>query len=298
MKLLEGQDFTIENGLMVFTREYLLNRGYCCRSGCRNCPYGFKKESIDRNSPRVVSLVPSWTETLIEANVNVVGCTRYCVHPKEKVKNLSKVGGTKKIEIRAIEQLNPDFILLDREENTIQMAELASDRAIVTDITSVKDVGPALGMMAKTFGSSKLLSFATAWERIAKAPAKKILIDQLPGVIEWVKKSEGEIKTVLYIIWKTPYMAVSRETFIGSVLEKFGVGDKIPQFESKYPEITLSDYRIEDTLLLFSSEPFPFERDKGKIMELGYPAAIVDGEKFSWFGVRSMRFLEGALGTG
>ncbi len=42
-KLEEGKDYTIENGLLIFTKEYLLRRGHCCRSGCRNCPYGFRK---------------------------------------------------------------------------------------------------------------------------------------------------------------------------------------------------------------------------------------------------------------
>jgi hypothetical protein len=39
--LVEGKDYYIENGLYVFTEQYLLKRGYCCQSGCRHCPYGF-----------------------------------------------------------------------------------------------------------------------------------------------------------------------------------------------------------------------------------------------------------------
>jgi hypothetical protein len=42
--LVEGVDYVMENGLLVFTREYHLKRGYCCQSGCRNCPYGFKRD--------------------------------------------------------------------------------------------------------------------------------------------------------------------------------------------------------------------------------------------------------------
>ena len=39
--LVEGLDFYFEKGLMVLTRHYLLNRGYCCKNKCRHCPYGY-----------------------------------------------------------------------------------------------------------------------------------------------------------------------------------------------------------------------------------------------------------------
>jgi hypothetical protein len=47
-KALTEEDYYFENGLMVFTKTYHLKRGYCCKSGCRHCPYGFKKESNDK----------------------------------------------------------------------------------------------------------------------------------------------------------------------------------------------------------------------------------------------------------
>lgn len=36
---LEETDYYIENGKYVFTEQYLLNRGFCCNSNCRHCPY-------------------------------------------------------------------------------------------------------------------------------------------------------------------------------------------------------------------------------------------------------------------
>jgi hypothetical protein len=42
--LREGIDYYIENGRYVFTEHFLRQRGYCCQSGCRHCPYGFQKE--------------------------------------------------------------------------------------------------------------------------------------------------------------------------------------------------------------------------------------------------------------
>jgi urocanate hydratase len=49
----EGEDYYLERGNWVFTAKYLLNRGYCCRSGCRHCPYGFVKEEGKKSSPQI-----------------------------------------------------------------------------------------------------------------------------------------------------------------------------------------------------------------------------------------------------
>lgn len=291
-KLKEGRDFTFENGLMVLSREYLLQRGYCCRSGCRNCPYGFKKETVVKVTPRVVSLVPSWTETLIAAGVNVVGRTKYCIHPKAKVIGIPEVGGTKKIDPAALDALNPDLILIDREENSLEIAEFAGERAFVSDITDIKQVGPTLGKMAQAFSAISLLEFATRWEKVCGVKNPKTNILNLPGVLEWISPPQNEIESILYLIWKKPLMAASKDTFIGSVLSWLGLAEQLENFPSRYPEITLSKYDKDKTLLLFSSEPYPFAKEKELINSLGFPAAIVDGEKYSWFGIRSLEFLE------
>jgi hypothetical protein len=43
--LVEGKDYYLEGGLIVFTEDFLKRRGFCCESGCRHCPYGFNKNS-------------------------------------------------------------------------------------------------------------------------------------------------------------------------------------------------------------------------------------------------------------
>ena len=94
---IEGRDYTLRNdGAWIFTREYLLSRGTCCQSICLNCPYEHSKENLKIESMRpVISMVPSWTETLVHARARVVGRTRFCVHPTDAVKNVSVLGGTK-----------------------------------------------------------------------------------------------------------------------------------------------------------------------------------------------------------
>ena len=88
--------------------------------------------------PKVVSLVPSWTETLIEANVNVIGRTRFCIYPAQKVKDIAVVGGTKSVNIDQLSRLQPDFIVVDQQENTREMADQlthANHKLIITNIT-------------------------------------------------------------------------------------------------------------------------------------------------------------------
>jgi hypothetical protein len=41
----EGIDYVIENGLLIFTKEYHLKRGYCCKNRCRNCPWNYGREA-------------------------------------------------------------------------------------------------------------------------------------------------------------------------------------------------------------------------------------------------------------
>src|SRR5688572_17155463 len=116
-ELVEGKDYYInEKGLWVFTAGYHLRRGYCCGSGCLHCPYGYGKNSstgadVDKSSSfidstdhlgnilqipfppkRIISLVPSQTELLFDLGLEneVVGITKFCVHPEEKIKQKEK----------------------------------------------------------------------------------------------------------------------------------------------------------------------------------------------------------------
>jgi ABC-type hemin transport system substrate-binding protein len=115
--LIEGRDYVIENGFTVFTSRFLWERGHCCGNGCRNCPYSFP------NDKKVVSLVPSWTDTLVCCSVDVIGRTRFCVHPAEQVQSIPKVGGTKQCDFERINGLDPDLVVLDKEENAKELLD-------------------------------------------------------------------------------------------------------------------------------------------------------------------------------
>ena len=79
------------------------------------------------------------------------------------------------------------------------------------------------------------------------------------------------------------------------LLQKVGLGDFLDAYEKPYPEISNEDLPREDTLYLFSSEPFPFERYVEELEGLGFNGVLVDGEFYSWFGSRSYRQLKAYL---
>lgn len=248
-----------------------------------------------RADPRIVCLVPSWTETLLLADIPVLGRTRYCCLPHELMSSIPIIGGTKRIAPLRLESLDPDLIILDKEENSTEIAAIAGDRALVTHITSLADVLLALQYISEVLSSDKLGEYADEWRNVLAHPPPKRPIEDLPGIIEWIHPLKGRVDTILYMIWNNPSMAISRNTFLGSVFRYLGHGEKFYQSSNPYPEVRLSDFNPSTTLLLFSTEPYPFHKDLSSIKELGFPSALVDGESFSWFGVRSLRFLQAAL---
>ncbi len=240
---------------------------------------------------RIVSLVPSWTETLIEAGVNVVGRTRYCIHPEATVKSIPVVGGTKDINWNRVGELKPDLLLLDKEENPKKIAEASPFPFVATHVTDLHSVSRELEMLAEQFANRTLNEWAVRWRQIEARKFNRPLYDT-PGILEWWRKPAQPIEQILYVIWKNPFMAVSRETFIGSVLSALGLEGLLPTQTKKYFEFELKNYDPQSTLLLLSTEPYPFAREREYVESLGFPCALIDGEKMSWFGVRTLRFLE------
>lgn len=245
---------------------------------------------------RVVSLVPSWTETLLACGVEVVGRTRYCIHPAELVKSIPVVGGTKDLDLQKLEAAKPDLLLVDQEENLPWMASPGAWKVHCTHVSRTADVPFELEELARVLGNEQLKELAGSWRsELAKPVFSGRPAIELQGVQEWLRKPTSEPETILYLIWRDPWMAVSPLTFIGSMLSRLGYGDRLHSFQEKYPKIELADFDPSRTLLLFSSEPFPFAKKIPELLPLGFPCAIVDGESYSWFGNRALRFLEKAL---
>lgn len=226
---------------------------------------------------KVVSFVPSLTETLIECGVDVVGRTRYCIHPTS-AKEIPVVGGTKNANWSKVYELNCDLVLFDREENTAEMAEECQLPYYATHVSDIKSLARELMTLGERLKNSALIKLA----RRAEA------VDALTP-----PSSPGSEKKVVYMIWKNPWMAVGPKTFIADVLAK--TGREIFPFEEKYPVVHLDDLKDKNIEVYFSSEPYPFLREQEQLSHLGFTHRFVDGEHFSWFGIRSLRYLESIL---
>ena len=244
---------------------------------------------------KIISMVPSWTETLLCAGVEVVGRTRFCIHPPHKVNDIPIVGGTKDIKWEKIRKLSTDFLLLDREENTKEMAEESHLQNLVSHICSIKDIAPFLKTLSQQLENQMLLDYSQRWQKVQEHLIVKKPLNQILGIKEWITPLKSTCENFVYLIWRDPWMCVSPNTFIGSVFEKLGFGEYHWGNEHKYPQIDLKLFDPQKTLLLCSTEPYPFHRKKDELRDLGFSCAIVDGEPYSWFGYRALSFLENGL---
>lgn len=250
---------------------------------------------------KVISFVPSWTETLIEAGVDVVGRTRYCIHPAHKAVFLPVVGGTKKIMIENCKALNPDFISFDREENNLEMTQLCDEyglKWIATHVVDLRSCGESLLLLSRKLNNKQLADWGQAYLdfsalNLSYQQRKKLYRSMLleSSNDQFLNLDFVHNQTVKYLIWRKPLMMVSRDTFIGSMLAHIGLNVEVQN--KRYPQ--LEENSLLNSFCLFSSEPYPFEKDYRSFMDEGVRGVLVDGEKLSWYGIRALRFLESAL---
>lgn len=239
---------------------------------------------------RVVSMVPSWTETLLEAGVDVVGRTRFCIHPADIVKGVPVVGGTKSWDLEKVRALAPDVVLLDREENPRELAAECPVPYVDTHVSSLETLASELDRLAALFGNERLADFARELRAVLGRPRRSRFLPPpgLQGLLGDLPAANTN--DVVYLIWKDPWMAAGRGTFIASVLEFLGAR-LAPLPEGKYPRVG-DDVLRSGAILLFSSEPYPFEKKRRDLEATGLGGFLVDGEGYSWFGIRAINFLK------
>lgn len=243
---------------------------------------------MHQKKAKIVSLVPSWTETLLVANLNVVGRTRFCIHPAKMVGGIPAVGGTKNPKIEEIIALAPDFVILDKEENKKEMAEAleaAGIEILVSHVTGLESAAQFLDILAEKFSSTVLGDFGAEY-RLVMANQNQVSREKFFGEIILRSNSEIDFTNLEYVIWKKPFMVIGKDTFIAEVFKIGGVELLRPV---KYPEVT--EEELKNKFCLFSSEPYPFEKEFSVLGEQGFKGALVDGEKVSWYGVRNLKFL-------
>ena len=231
---------------------------------------------IPRTPERIISLVPSQTELLFDLGLEdrIVGITKFCIHPGEKVKGKTIIGGTKNFHLDVIRDLQPDLIIGNKEENYAEgIRELQqqypvrmSDKANLEEALDMKqEIGKLTAAAGRAAGLIKIIR--REFQRLAPAVP-------IPAA---------------YFIWKEPYMTVGQGTFIQDMLARAGFAN-VFQYLSRYPEVSKAEIRAANPrVILLSSEPYPFrEKHLQEFRELCPRALVklVDGEMFSWYGSR------------
>ena len=235
-------------------------------------------------SPRIVSLVPSITELVCALGLrdHLVGRTGFCIHPAGAVRPVPKVGGTKTVNLAKIRRLAPTHVIVNVDENRKETADALATfvpHVIITHPLAPED-NPAL---------YRLLGDAFGRKREAEALCAEF------------ERACGEARggypsrKVLYLIWRDPWMTVSRDTYVSRMLACFGLHTVPEQGEKRYPELHDLAACAAD-LVLLSSEPYRFrERHLAEVEALtGRPTRLIDGEMTSWYGPRAiegMRYL-------
>ncbi len=240
------------------------------------------------NAPkRIVSIVPSQSELLWDLGLRneLVGITKFCIHPHKMFSSVERVGGTKQLNIDKIRALKPDLIIGNKEENEqSQILELQKEFKVwMSDIYNLENSLDMIGKLGEVVNRT----------------------DEANQMSERIKVSFIHLKqysgTALYLIWNNPFMAAGKSTFIGDMIYKMGlhncldieVNQEILNHianKHRYPELSVEIIKsLNPTFIFLSSEPYPFKDVHVKELHEYLPNSkviLVDGEMFSWYGSR------------
>ena len=212
--------------------------------------------------PRIVSLVPSLTETLLAWRIEPIAVTRFCEQP-----HLEAVGGTKDPNVARVVELAPDLVLVNDEENRREDHDALVAAGLdvhVVSITSVRDVGPQLAALRA---------------RLDLDPEDLVL-----------PPAESERLRAFVPIWRRPWMSLSASTYGSSLLAHIGIGNALADVPDRYPEVDLED--VVADVVLAPSEPYPFGERFRTELEVVAPVVFVDGQDLFWWGTRTPAAIE------
>lgn len=240
---------------------------------------------------RLVSLCPSITESLVALGAarDLVGVTRYCIHPKEALRSVPRMGGTKNPDLSAIRAARPDLVFCNAEENRTDDIE-ALRRDFTVDVSLPRRVAEIPGLL-RHFGA------LTGHAENAEMWALR-LEEEMRGL---EGRSRPSFRFV-YLIWRDPFMTVSGDTYVSDLLRRVGGRNA---FEKKgvgthdYPTVAEEEVVQEGPdLLVLPDEPYRFGEKDAAFWRERLPAAsrvvLVRGDDFCWHGTRTLRGLVAA----
>lgn len=238
---------------------------------------------------RIVSLVPSITELLFDLDLGerVVGRTGFCIHPRERVANVPKVGGTKDVKLDALRQLAPTHVIVNVDENeapTVEAIRAFVAHVIVTHPNAPEDNVALYRLLGGIFD---------------REAAAETLAARLQAELDACAATDWPRETVLYLIWKKPWMTVAADTYIARTLARVGwhvaTSAGGARGAARYPVVDDLEAEVAraDRVLL-STEPFMFRERHVAELRVRHPHRpidLIDGEMTSWYGSRAIRGL-------
>ncbi len=224
---------------------------------------------------KIISLVPSITELLFDLGLKdqLIGRTKFCIHPMPEVKEIPQFGGTKGLHMEKIIAAKPSLIIANREENLKSEVEQLQKHCdvLITDVATLEE------------NNEMILQIGKRTHTYAQA---ELIVEEIN--MEFAKlETIFEPASVLYFIWKDPYMSIGHDTFIHEMIQLAGFKN-VCEDESRYPEIT-KDSNLQPDYIFLSSEPYPFQEKHIEAVNQSFTKAkciVVDGEMFSWYGSR------------
>ncbi len=246
---------------------------------------------------RIVSIVPSLTETICDLGLKdqLVGCTNFCVSPKNLHKSAQLIGGTKDPDIEAIRLLRPDKIIVNTEENKSEHIEELKQfcEVLETYPIEVRDVVEML----------KELGDFLHVEQLAASFAEKIdqNIEQLNSAVAQQHAVQAwQASSYLYYIWRDPWMVAGRDTYIGKLLDLVGLVNLSPA-DARYPTVDWPEVKdLSPQIIFLSSEPWPFRKRDVEDLKREFGGDLpeilkIDGRDMSWYGTRTLSALRNLI---
>lgn len=238
---------------------------------------------------RIVSLVPSITELLFALDLErqIVGRTGFCIHPRERVRAVPKVGGTKSIKLDAVRALKPTHVIVNVDENE------------KTTIDTLATFVPHIVVTHPLTPQDNLRLYALIGAIFSREREAERLADALNTRLDALARTAWPERQVLYVIWREPWMTIARDTYISAMLRLVnwrtwpaatgGVAGaaRYPSFDFEAPWLA----NVERVLL--ATEPYRFNAAHRDALAAdarlaGKTVQLIDGEMVSWYGSRAL----------
>ncbi len=246
--------------------------------------------AFTREPSRIVSLVPSLTETLVlmGARARLAGITKYCIHPQNRLAGIPRIGGTKNPSISAILSQQPDLIIANAEENEEKDIDILKKhcKVFITFPKTIEGAVKTVVDLATLTGCGKI---GEAW------------IDRFQMFFNKSKRfREGRPVRSLCLIWRKPWMAAGPDSYISGLLGAFGFTNAIDNVRPRYPRLELEEIKsLKPEVIFLPDEPYRFDRNQIAEIENAFLAGEniprvlpMDGTMLAWFGWRTLDALK------